>query len=70
MQYICKINSTTGRRGEIIERPQDERTRQLLERGIIEAYTPPEPPTKKRRRKGGDQPEQATTDAVERKEEG
>lgn len=67
MQYKCKVSSLNGLINEIIERPQDERTRELVKRGIIEPHTPSEPPAKKRSRKGGDKPEDAGAD-VERKE--
>lgn len=73
MKYICKISSTTGRKGAVVDlNPHEKRTADLLARGIIalfNAFRPAEPqaadyapqPVKRRKRKtkGGATPEDA-----------
>lgn len=47
-QYKCLIHTTSGKRGQVIHRHDDEqRTAQLLERGIIEEVRQQEKPVNK-----------------------
>lgn len=51
-QYKCLVHTTSGKRGQIIQRHNDEqRTAQLLDRGIIEEVKQEEKPANKMAKK-------------------
>ena len=54
MQYLYKMHTITNRKGDVVELPMTERTRQLLNGGIIEPIVVEKP---KPVRKGGRKPQ-------------
>lgn len=52
-KWYCIQQSIFGDVKAVVEYPECERTRQLVERGIIKAHEEPEEAPKKRGRKGG-----------------
>ncbi len=65
--YRCLVSSVNGLRKTEIYRPDDDHSRQLVARGIVEEITPepeaePEKPKRKRKPKGGDDAQAANPD--------
>lgn len=72
MKYKCKISSTTGLRGTIVEITDSERARQLVARGVIAPVVEApaiEAPVIKPVRKGGRKPKDADAQAEVKAEE-